>query len=606
MGGKMEIPVETCGGRNGVSRVPRHLAWLLLSFLLGIQMSCGGAGVAILPPAITTASLPLGAVGTAYSSSLDATGGVAPYTWSITSGALPAGLMLNPANGAITGTPAAYGAFNPTFQVSDAKNRTAAANLGITIIPALIKLSTDTFTNNTSQHATEVEPDTFSFGSTIVSAFQIGRLFGGGSSDIGFATSTDGGVTWTSGLLSGLTIFQGGTSLNAVSDPAVAYDPAHGQWIIASIAVQEDAAGDLLADQILVNRSPDGLSWGSPIAVNPLTNIPPGYDKDWIVCDTTATSPFYGHCYVQWDSLNHVLLFMTTSTDGGLTWQAPLNTADMVHGSDTQALVQPNGTVIVPMAEQLFSQMLAFTSTDGGASWNASTVISTITDHTEAGNLRSNPLPSAQIDAAGTVYVVWADCRFRTNCTSNDLVLSTSSDGVTWTPPARIPIDPVSSTVDHFIPGLAVDRTTSGNTAHLTLTYYYYPISNCGMVCDLYVGFVTSQDGGQSWSAPVQLAAPMSTAWLPNTSGGVMVGDYISGSYVSGNPFAVFAVAAPNSGAVFDEAMYTTAQPMLPSASLLRFSSQGEMPVPNAKSDHEPRRAYPPQKRPPSSSVQPM
>jgi len=502
------------GGRNGVSRVPCHLVWLLLSLLLSIQMGCGG-GAAVPPPpppSITTASLPLGAVGAAYSSSLDATGGATPYTWSITSGALPAGLMLNASNGAITGTPAAYGASNLTFQVKDANNLTAAANLSITIIPALIRLSSDTFTNSTTQHATEVEPDTFAFGSTIVSAFQVGRAFGGGASDIGFATSIDGGVTWTSGFLSGLTIFQGGGSFTDVSDPSVAYDAAHGQWIIASIAVQEDASGNLLADQILVSRLSDGLSWGSPIAVVPLENIPPGYDKDWIVCDNTATSPFYGHCYVQWDSINLVLVSMSTSIDGGLTWQAPLNTADMVHGGAAQPLVQPNGTVIVPLAEQLDTHMLAFTSTDGGASWNASTVISTITDHTEAGNLRSGPLPSAEIDAAGTVYLVWSDCRFRTNCSSNDLVLSTSSDGVNWTPPARIPIDPVSSTVDLFIPGLAVDRTTSGNTAHLTLTYYYYPVSDCGTVCDLYVGFVTSQDGGQSWSAPVQLAAPMSTA----------------------------------------------------------------------------------------------
>jgi hypothetical protein len=41
-----------------------------------------------------------------------------------------------------------------------------------------------------------------------------------------------------------------------------------------------------------------------------------------------------------------------------------------------------------------------------------------------------------------------------------------------------IPIDPVSSTVDHFIPGLAVDRRTAGGSAHLGLGYYFYPISN--------------------------------------------------------------------------------------------------------------------------------
>src|SRR5438067_3414283 len=69
----------------------------------------------------------------------------------------------------------------------------------------LTRVSSDPFTNTTSQHATELEPDTFSNGSTVVSAFQVGRFFDGGSTDIGFATSRDGGRTYTSGVLPGLT-----------------------------------------------------------------------------------------------------------------------------------------------------------------------------------------------------------------------------------------------------------------------------------------------------------------------------------------------------------------------------------------------------------------
>jgi hypothetical protein len=57
----------------------------------------------------------------------------------------------------------------------------------------LLQLSSDPFTNSTSQHKTEVEPDTFASGKTIVSAFQVGRFFNGGASNIGFATSTNGG-----------------------------------------------------------------------------------------------------------------------------------------------------------------------------------------------------------------------------------------------------------------------------------------------------------------------------------------------------------------------------------------------------------------------------
>lgn len=78
-----------------------------------------------------------------------------------------------------------------------------------TAAPALTQISADPYTNSSSQHATEVEPDTFSYGSTIVSAFQVGRFTDGGSSNIGFTTSTDGGATWTKGFLPGITTYAG-------------------------------------------------------------------------------------------------------------------------------------------------------------------------------------------------------------------------------------------------------------------------------------------------------------------------------------------------------------------------------------------------------------
>src|SRR4051794_31103688 len=56
----------------------------------------------------------------------------------------------------------------------------------------LVQLSSDPFTNLSSQHATEVEPGSFSFGSTIVTSFQVARISGGGGADIGYAISNDG------------------------------------------------------------------------------------------------------------------------------------------------------------------------------------------------------------------------------------------------------------------------------------------------------------------------------------------------------------------------------------------------------------------------------
>ena len=85
--------------------------------------------------------------------------------------------------------------------------------------------------------------------------------------------------------------------------------------------------------------------------------------------------------------------------------------------------------------------------------------------------------------------MAWSDCRFRTGCAENDIVYSSSSDGTTWTAVTRVPIDPTTSTVDHFLPGIGVDPATSGATAHLTVVYYYFPVSECGNSCQLDVGF---------------------------------------------------------------------------------------------------------------------
>src|SRR5207244_9216223 len=121
--------------------------------------------------------------------------------------------------------------------------------------------------------------------------------------------------------------------------------------------------------------------------------------------------------------------------------------------------------------------------------------VSSVQARGPGGNLRSPDLPSAEVDAKGKIYVVWYDCRFRSGCSSDDIVMSKSTDGKTWSSPARIPIDPTNSGVEHMIPGIGVDRSTSGNSAHLALTYYLYPNASCSTdTCKLEVGFVSSTD----------------------------------------------------------------------------------------------------------------
>src|SRR5438552_10192140 len=228
----------------------------------------------------------------------------------------------------------------------------------------LRELSTDPFTNSTSQHRTEVEPDTFAFGSTIVAALQVGRFFDGGASDIGWATSTDGGTTWSNGFLPGITKFQGSGPYDRVSDPSVAYDARHDVWLISSLALREvGGSNPPVAPAVVVSRSRNGgLAWANPAVIATGGDL----DKNWTVCDTIATSLFYGHCYTEYDDVNAGnQLHMAISSDGGLTWaEATVPRTSVIGG---QPVVQPNGTVIVPI-DGLPTSVVAVTPTNGGLS----------------------------------------------------------------------------------------------------------------------------------------------------------------------------------------------------------------------------------------------
>ena len=121
----------------------------ILFFLASVALpilGCGGSGITTNTPTPLTVrpnSLPPGAVGTAYSTTLSATGGKAPYTWSQTSGTFPSGLTLGTGTGTIAGTPTKEGASNSlVFQVKDANNATASSpSLSITVSQAVLAIT---------------------------------------------------------------------------------------------------------------------------------------------------------------------------------------------------------------------------------------------------------------------------------------------------------------------------------------------------------------------------------------------------------------------------------------------------------------------------------
>lgn len=426
--------------------------------------------------------------------------------------------------------------------------------------PRLIRLSTDPYTNFGTQHQTQVEPHILSFGTTLVATFQSGRGYTAGSSNIGWATSHDRGKTWQHGFLPDLTVNVNGPYARA-SDSVVAYDAKHHVWLISVLAVPFSGGFD-----VLVSRSTDGgLTWSNPIPVA-RSGANDNLDKDWMVCDTHASSPFYGHCYAQWDNAAQGgKIGMSTSTDGGLTWSAPNGPATQSMAAiGGQPLVQPNGKVIVPIfgADDITGAggIYAYTSSDGGATWTTPILVASANGHFQTASYRGGILPSAAIDSTGKVYVVWSDCSFEDSCLADDIVLVTSTDGTTWSPVTRIPIDAVGSNVDHFTPGLAVNPATGGTTAHLALVYYYFPNTRCFTFnCQLDVGLVSSTNGGSTWSNAQQIDGPIQLPWLADTSSGFMTGDYIAATIVNDDIFPVFASASAPSSGHLNEAIFTTA-----------------------------------------------
>jgi hypothetical protein len=407
------------------------------------------------------------------------------------------------------------------------------------------RLSVDPYANADSQHETAVEPDSASSGSTIVAAFQVGRRENGAASNIGTAVSTDAGRTWQRSFLPGTTTNATPPGPEtAASDPSVAFDATHGLWLVSTLTIERSFS------HVYVSRSTNGKTWSAPVdAVGGAI-----LDKEWLTCDNGAASPFRGRCYLEYTDDQANSTVSEFSTDGGATWSQPVTAAAFLVG--TQPVVLPNGTLVVVAGDYhgdsaLSGAMVALRSTDGGAHFTRA-VVSDL-QAADNGPMRAIALPSVDVDSAGTIYAAWHDCRFRPGCTRNDIVISTSTDGVAWTPPTRVPVtDTTSAPLSAFITGLAADPAHPGA---LALVYAYYPSGSS----TIGFAFAQSRDGGRTWVGRVRLdVQPAPVIWLPNADGGRMVGDYFSVSYAGDRVVPVFALAlAPLKGR-FREAIFAT------------------------------------------------
>jgi len=405
------------------------------------------------------------------------------------------------------------------------------------------RLSRDPYRSDGAQHETEVEPDSFTFGRTTVATFQVGRFEAGAAANIGFAVTNDDGATWRSGYLPGLTEASVPAGVNErASDPVVGYDARHGIWLISTLAL-----GGGGATRLAINRSPDGLTWST--ALNAAEESAIGgdegiaFDKNWVACDNTATSPFYGRCYLVYThSADRDMLAVRWSDDGGLTWSSGVDIGARP-AVGVFPVIRPAGELVVAYLWELSRfAIAASTSRDGGASWGAPVRVADVAGSCGIAGFRAFPLPSADADASGRIWVAWHDCA-AAGATQSAVFVASSVDGTTWSPPTR-----VTSGRNAVLPAIAIDPASG----RIAVAYFREAVDG------IHTELVESNTSG-AFGASRRLSAEGSAfTSMARTTSGRMLGDYLSVHYARGRPLVVWVLALPPVNGTLREAVYAT------------------------------------------------
>ncbi|HJZ71625.1 MAG TPA: sialidase family protein [Vicinamibacterales bacterium] len=375
----------------------------------------------------------------------------------------------------------------------------------------------------------------------------------------GFATSNDGGKTWTSGFMP-----PAAGAGETFGDPSVGVD-RHGNFFFAQLA--DDAAGH---GTIAVNRSSDGgRTWSDGVIVQ----VDDGSDKEWLAVGPDPNVKSRDNIYVTWTSFQQAAceLRFGRSIDGGASFTAKtilVPTADPNPTHPTNCLQFSNpvvdqitGTLYVPFlrfsnADQDFIQMLI--SSDAGETFSFATfnipgapspTVMPVTQPgaaTECGATRlSNgrfilnfrltvhgtqiggpgltglpryisasrmTLQPAAAARNGVVYLAWSNSTSLAfgdlNGGSNVLFIRSDDGGKTWTGPITVNPD-VAGDKHHVLPALAIDKNP--NDVHVT---YYTQHGNSTLDLDM----ANSHDRGASFP-PDRTARVTSTSFdLPPTN----------------------------------------------------------------------------------------
>lgn len=365
----------------------------------------------------------------------------------------------------------------------------------------------------------------------LVAAWQQDHWSNDGAVGIDGATSRDYGRSWSRSELPFSRCVPGGLPYDRAYDSWVSIGPDATVYA-AAIASNAGGAARGPSDAVAVSVFVDGgHSWRPPRIVAATTGA--GHaDKDSVTADPVRA----GWAYVVWDAVaaSGARGYFARTTDGGHTWSPPRPVAARVGGKAFNNVI-----VVDPRTDKLYdfytlfaaggAKLQVVSSTDTGTTWSAPVTVATADPAPLPGRRTGSYVTSTAIDpTSGRLYVAFGTGRFGAG---NDIALTISGDGSTWSGPVR-----VSTGAPAFTPAVAV-----GAAGAVAVGYYDLGVTSPTSVPARY-RLRISPAGGRRFGAPAVLAGPFNMLAAP-VADGHFLGDY-DGLAATGRSFvAVFAAS---------------------------------------------------------------
>jgi hypothetical protein len=392
----------------------------------------------------------------------------------------------------------------------------------------------------------------------IVGSWHQDRWSDGGARGLGLATSFDGGASWQTGFLPGLTLCSGG-EFERASDPWLSFAP-NGDLYFLSLTASLNPSSQLKHNAILVTKSTDGgQSWEPQTTLVRDISVGIFDDKETITADPTDSNfvyavwtRFIGCCVSRAE--------LARTTDGGETWEAPremYRSPDDDSHNGHQIVVLPDGTLVDIFSEfkirgiSLLDISAKFIrSDDKGLTWSSASNIQQLLSigvsdpETDLPLRTSGFLTEVAVDpTSGNLYVVWEDARF-SNFEYNSIAFSQSEDGgITWSDPVKVnqtPANIAPGNQQAFVPSIHV--AADGTVA---VTYYDFRNNTDDPETLLTDHFaihchVDCADSA-NWMDEIRLTDASFDTSLAPVSRGYFLGDYVGLDFSDGDFVSFFA-----------------------------------------------------------------